>query len=107
VVLQQIVSKIRVDDAVASYAVRLVRATRDWPGIAIGAGPRGSIALLRVARAMALLAGRDFVIPDDIKAAGLPVLRHRVAISPESELDGLTSDDLLKGLIEQTVAPRA
>ena len=107
VVLQQIVSMIRVDDAVASYAVRLVRATRDWPGIAIGAGPRGSIALLRVARAMALLAGRDFVIPDDIKSAGLPVLRHRVAISPESELDGLTSDDLLKGLIEQTVAPRA
>ena len=106
VVLQQIVSMIRVDDAVASYAVRLVRATRDWPGIAIGAGPRGSIALLRVARAMALLAGRDFVIPDDIKSAALPVLRHRVAISPESELDGLTSDDLLKGLIEQTVAPR-
>jgi MoxR-like ATPase len=107
VILQQIVSKIRVDDAVANYAVRLVRATRDWPGIAIGAGPRGSIALLRVARALALLAGRDFVIPDDIKAAGLPVLRHRVAISPESELDGLTSDDLLKGLIEQTVAPRS
>ncbi|HEX7641890.1 MAG TPA: MoxR family ATPase [Burkholderiaceae bacterium] len=107
VVLQQIVSKIRVDDAVSNYAVRLVRATRDWPGIAIGAGPRGSIALLRVARAMALLAGRDFVIPDDIKAAALPVLRHRVAISPESELDGLTSDDLLKGLIEQSAAPRA
>ena len=107
VALQQIVSKIRVDDAVSSYAVRLVRATRDWPGIAIGAGPRGSIALLRVARAMALLAGRDFVVPDDIKSSALPVLRHRVAISPESELDGLTSDDLLRGLVEQTVAPRA
>ncbi|HEY8024047.1 MAG TPA: MoxR family ATPase [Burkholderiaceae bacterium] len=106
VALQQIVSKIRVDDAVADYAVRLVRATRDWPGIAIGAGPRGSIALVRVARALALLAGRDFVIPDDIKAAGLPVLRHRVALSPESELDGLSSDELLAGLIEQTVAPR-
>ena len=97
----------RVDDAVASYAVRLVRATRDWPGIAIGAGPRGSIALIRVARALALLAGRDYVTPDDVKAAGLPVLRHRVALSPESELDGLSSDDLLAGLIEQTVAPRA
>jgi MoxR-like ATPase len=107
VALQQIVSKIRVDDAVADYAVRLVRATRDWPGIAIGAGPRGSIALVRVARALALLAGRDFVIPDDVKAAGLPVLRHRVALSPESELDGLSSDELLAGLIEQTVAPRS
>ncbi len=106
VALQQIVSKIRVDDAVGDYAVRLVRATRNWPGIAIGAGPRGSIALVRVARALALMAGRDFVIPDDVKAAGLPVLRHRVALSPESELDGLSSDHLLAGLIEQTVAPR-
>jgi len=102
-----LVAKIRVYDAVASYAVRLVRATRDWPGIAIGAGPRGSIALVRVARAMALMAGRDYVTPDDIKTACLPVLRHRVAVSPESELDGLSSDDLLSGLIAQTVAPRA
>jgi MoxR-like ATPase len=107
VALQKLVAKIRVDDAVASYAVRLVRATRDWPGIAIGAGPRGSIALVRVARAMALMAGRDYVTPDDIKTACLPVLRHRVAVSPESELDGLCSDDLLTGLIAQTVAPRA
>ncbi len=107
VALQKLVAKIRVDDAVASYAVRLVRATRDWPGIAIGAGPRGSIALVRVARAMALMAGRDYVTPDDIKTACLPVLRHRVAVSPESELDGLSSDDLLSGLIAQTVAPRA
>lgn len=107
VALQQIVAKIRVDDAVADYAVRLVRATRDWPGIAIGAGPRGSIALVRIARSLALLAGRDYVTPDDIKSASLPVLRHRVAVSPESELDGLSSDDLLSGLIAQTVAPRA
>ena len=106
VVLQQLVAKIRVDDAVAAYAVRLVRATRDWPGVAIGAGPRGCIALVRMARAMALTAGRDFVTPDDIKSASLPVLRHRIAISPESELDGLSSDDLLHGLIEEVPAPR-
>ena len=106
VVLQQLVAKIRVDDAVSAYAVRLVRATRDWPGIAIGAGPRGSIALVRMARAMALTSGRDFVTPDDIKSAALPVLRHRIAVSPESELDGLSSDDLLLGLIEEVAAPR-
>ena len=106
VALQQLVARIRVDEAVAAYAVRLVRATRDWPGIAIGAGPRGSIALVRMARAMALTAGRDFVTPDDIKSASLPVLRHRIAISPESELDGLSSDDLLLGLIEEVAAPR-
>lgn len=106
VVLQQLVAKIRVDDAVSAYAVRLVRATRDWPGIAIGAGPRGCIALVRMARAMALTSGRDFVTPDDIKSAALPVLRHRIAVSPESELDGLSSDDLLLGLIEEIAAPR-
>jgi MoxR-like ATPase len=106
VVLQQLVAKIRVDDAVSAYAVRLVRATRDWPGIAIGAGPRGCIALVRMARAMALTSGRDYVTPDDIKSAALPVLRHRIAVSPESELDGLSSDDLLLGLIEEIAAPR-
>ncbi|UOD27964.1 MoxR family ATPase [Massilia violaceinigra] len=106
VALQQLVAKIRVDDAVSAYAVRLVRATRDWPGIAIGAGPRGCIALVRMARAMALTSGRDYVTPDDIKAAALPVLRHRIAVSPESELDGLSSDDLLLGLIEEIAAPR-
>lgn len=107
VALQQLVAQIHVDDAVAAYAVRLVRATRDWPGLAIGAGPRGSIALVRLARALALLAERDHVRPDDIKAACLPVLRHRVALSPESELDGLSSDELLSQLVEQTPAPRA
>jgi MoxR-like ATPase len=107
VALQQLVARIRVDDSVANYAVRLVRATRAWPGIAIGAGPRGSIALVRMARAMALLAGRDYVTPDDIKLAALPVLRHRIAISPESELDGLGSDQLLAALVQQVAAPRA
>jgi len=105
--LQQLVARVRVDQAVAEYAVRLVRATRDWPGIAIGAGPRGTIALIRIARAMALMAGRDFVTPDDIKSACLPVLRHRIAIAPESELDGLNTDHLLHALIEHIAAPRA
>jgi len=106
VALQQLVAKIRVDDAVAAYAVRLVRATRDWPGIAIGAGPRGCIALVRMARATALTAGRDYVTPDDIKAASLPVLRHRIAVTADSELDGLSSDDLLQRLIDDVPAPR-
>jgi MoxR-like ATPase len=107
VALQQLVAHIRVDDSVAAYAVRLVRASRDWPGIAIGAGPRGCIALVRMARAMALLAGRDYVTPDDIKSVSLPVLRHRIAIAADSELDGLDSDTLLRRLVEQTAAPRA
>lgn len=106
IALQQIVAAIRVDHAVVDYASRITRATRDWPGIAIGAGPRGGIALIRIARALAMMASRDYVIPDDIKAATLPVLRHRVALSPETELEGLSADRLLTNLLEQTVAPR-
>jgi MoxR-like ATPase len=104
--LQQLVARVAVDDEVAGYAVRIARATRDWPGIAIGAGPRGSIALVRLARALALLAGRDFATPDDVKQAALPVLRHRVALAPESELDGLSADDVLAALLDATPAPR-
>ncbi|WP_426321055.1 AAA family ATPase [Pseudoduganella sp. R-43] len=106
VALQQLVARIRVDEAVANYAVRMVRATRQWPGVAVGAGPRGSIALVRLARAMALMAGRDYATPDDIKQASLPVLRHRIALSPESELDGLGADDVLAALIDSVAAPR-
>ncbi|MTW13568.1 AAA domain-containing protein [Pseudoduganella eburnea] len=106
VALQQLVARIRVDDAVANYAVRMVRATRQWPGVSVGAGPRGSIALIRLARAMALMGGRDYATPDDIKKASLPVLRHRIALSPESELDGLSADDVLAALIESVAAPR-
>ena len=107
VALQQLVARIRVDDSVAGYAVRLVRGTRDWPGIAVGAGPRGSIALVRMARALALLAGRDYATPDDIKRASLPVLRHRIALSAESELDGMGHDEVLAALLQRTAAPRA
>lgn len=107
VALQQLVAQLRVDEQIAAYAVRLVRTSRDWPGLALGAGPRGSIAVIRLARALALLAGRDHVRPDDIKQACLPVLRHRVALSPEAELDGLTADEILHALVEETAAPRA
>ncbi|WP_028455187.1 AAA family ATPase [Chitinilyticum litopenaei] len=107
VTLQQVAAHVRVDEQVLDYTVRIVRATRDWPGIGIGAGPRGGIALVRLARAWALLEGRDFVTPDDIKHCALPVLRHRVAITPEAELEGLDADRLLRGLLEQLPAPRA
>ncbi|MBE9609165.1 AAA family ATPase [Chitinilyticum piscinae] len=107
ITLQQIVAAVRVDEQVVDYAVRIVRATRDWPGIGIGAGPRGAIALIRLARAWALLDERDFVTPDDIKQSAYPVLRHRIAMTPEAELEGLDPDRLLRGLLEQLPAPRA
>jgi MoxR-like ATPase len=104
--LQAVAAAVTVDDAVLDYAIRLVRATRNWAGVAAGAGPRGGIALTRMARAAALLDGRDFVTPDDVKRIALPALRHRIAPSPELELEGRDSDTILKGLLEKIEAPR-
>ncbi|OGA09756.1 MAG: AAA family ATPase [Betaproteobacteria bacterium RIFCSPLOWO2_02_64_14] len=104
--LQRAAAQLRLDDAVQDYAVRIVRATRTWSGVAAGAGPRGGIALVRAARAAALLAGRDFVTPDDVKGMALPALRHRVTPSPELEIEGHGADSILHALLEKTSAPR-
>jgi MoxR-like ATPase len=106
-VAQQHCATIEVDGKVAEYAVELVRATRDTTLLRHGAGPRASIALLRCARAMALLNGVDFVTPDDVKAMVLPVLRHRVILAPEVEIDGLGVDEVLGNLLDKVAAPRS
>jgi MoxR-like ATPase len=105
--LQQIAAHQRVDERVVDYAVRIVRASRSWPGLALGSGPRGAIALVRAARVVALLDGRDYVTPDDIKRIALPALRHRVALTPDSLLEGRTPGDLLTAVIDSVAAPRA
>jgi MoxR-like ATPase len=104
--LQQIAARQRVDRQVIDYAVRLVRATREWAGLAHGAGSRGALALVRGARAVALLEGRNFVTPDDIKRIAVPALRHRVALAPDALLEGRKPDDLLAAVIESVAAPR-
>ncbi|EFQ61413.1 MULTISPECIES: AAA family ATPase [Pseudomonas] len=104
--LQQVASALALDEHVLDYAVRLARATRSWPGLAIGAGPRASIDLVRGARARALLRGGAFVTPDDIKGCALAVLRHRVRIAPELDIDGLEVDQVLKQMLDQIPAPR-
>jgi MoxR-like ATPase len=86
--------------------VRLASATRNWPGIAQGAGPRGSIALVRAARAQAVLAGRDFVTPDDVRDIALPALRHRIALAPELHIEGQSADTTLRALLAKVEAPR-
>jgi MoxR-like ATPase len=106
IALQRATAAVTMDTAVMEYAVRLARATRSAPGVLKGANPRASIAMIRVARANALVGGRDFALPDDVKAAALPVLRHRVALSPELEIEGETVDSTLTALIERTDAPR-
>ncbi|HEY4211223.1 MAG TPA: MoxR family ATPase [Steroidobacteraceae bacterium] len=104
--IQQIAASQRVDEQVVDYAVRLTRATRDWPGLALGSGSRGAIALVRCARVAALLDGRDFVTPDDIKRFALPVLRHRIALTPDALLEGRRPADLLTAVINSVAAPR-
>ena len=106
VALQSAAAAIRVDDTVFDYAVRIVRATRSWNGVSAGAGPRGGIALVRSARSMALMEGRSFVTPDDIKSVALPALRHRIALAPELEIEGHSTDDVLLRLLEEVEAPR-
>jgi MoxR-like ATPase len=104
--LQRMVAFIRTDDKVLDYAVRLVRATRSWPGLATGAGPRAAIALVRAARATALMQSRDFVTPDDIKLHALPALRHRVLLAPDAQLEGRSVGELLEGVLDSVEAPR-
>ena len=104
--LQKIAADLPIDEQVLDYAVRLARATRTWTGLAIGAGPRASIALVRGARARALLRGGDFVVPDDVKGCALAVLRHRVRLAPELDIEGLAVDQVLRQLLDQVPAPR-
>jgi MoxR-like ATPase len=106
VALQSVAAGLRIEDQVLDYAVRVVRATRGWNGVATGAGPRGGIALVRAARALALLGGRDYVTPDDVKQVALPALRHRVIPAPELQIEGQDSDAILAALLEKVDAPR-
>ncbi|MGB1221302.1 MAG: AAA family ATPase, partial [Alcanivoracaceae bacterium] len=104
--MQAAARSVTVDDGVLDYALRLVRVTRDMPGLVRGGGPRASIAITRAARANALLEGRDFVTPDDIKSVARPVLRHRIALSADAEIEGANPETLLDRLLDQVEAPR-
>jgi MoxR-like ATPase len=104
--LQKIAEQITVDDQILAYVVRLVRATREWQGVARGAGPRACIALLSAARAYALLKNNTFVTPDDVKKMFLPALRHRILLAPELAIEGVAADRVLQSLLQQVEAPR-
>ena len=105
--MQEVAARVLVDDRILDYAVRIVRATRTFKGLRVGAGPRGAISLVRAARAMALLAGRDHVLPDDVKAIALSALGHRVIVSPELEIEGQRAEHVIPAILEKVEAPRA
>ncbi len=104
--LQHGTAQVRVDPVVVDYSVRIARATRDWPGVAMGAGPRGGLALVRAARARAVLEGRDFATPDDVRVVARPALRHRMTLAPEMQIEGRRVDDVLDALLAKVEAPR-
>lgn len=89
-----------------AYLVDLVRATRSSPSVALGVSPRGATALLAAARAWAWLSGRSFVTPDDVKALAIPTLRHRIALRAEAEIEGVTTDTVLTGVLRSVPVPR-
>jgi len=107
VVLQSQVLKVIADQQVVDYAVRLVGATRQHPGLIRGAGTRACLALVQAARATALIQGQTYITPDHIKARFFPIMRHRVLLTADMEIDGFSPDDVLRQVLQQVEAPRA
>ncbi|MGE5688687.1 MAG: AAA family ATPase [Gemmatimonadota bacterium] len=103
--LRRAARRVRVEPPIVTYVTSVVRATRTSPSLTLGASPRGSVALLKLAQAIALLEGREYVVPDDVKSMAAAVLRHRVSVAPELELEGVTADAAIAAILEQVDAP--
>ncbi len=103
--LREATDRVTIAPEVVAYIAAIVRATREDPALALGASPRASVALLRVSRAAAMLAGRDFVTPDDVKGFAPAALRHRLILSPELDVEGRTTDDVLSAVLLRVPAP--
>ncbi|ASS68631.1 MULTISPECIES: MoxR family ATPase [unclassified Paenibacillus] len=104
--LQRQLGSVAVEDSIYAYAAALVRLTRTLEGVQLGASPRAGISLIRAASAWALLEGRAYVTPDDIKEMALPVLRHRLMLTPQAELEGMTSESIVRQTLATVPVPR-
>jgi MoxR-like ATPase len=100
------VAAVKVEPAMFGYIAAIARRTRDWPALTLGASPRAAINLMQLAKAMAAMDGRDYLLPDDVKAATPHVLRHRVILKPEADLEGLTSDHVLDDVLRAVEVPK-
>ena len=103
---QQEVKTVKVEPALFTYIVQIARRSRDWPSLSLGASPRAAISLMVVARAIAAMDARDYIIPDDVKAAAPAVLRHRVVLKPEADLEGLTPDLIIADVLKAVEVPK-
>lgn len=98
--------RVRVEPKLFDYIVSIVRATRNSPAISLGASPRAAISMMLVAKAIAAIEGRDFLIPDDVKTAAPPILRHRMLLKPEADLEGITPDQIVAEVLAGTAVPQ-
>ena len=103
---REIVQQVRVDDPIVEYIAKIVNATRNHPSLFLGASTRASLALLRTAKAAAATSGRDFVIPEDVISMTAPILRHRIMLTPEKEMEGITADALIENIVKSLEIPR-
>jgi MoxR-like ATPase len=104
--VQEEVKRVRVEPALFNYIIEIGRRTRDWPALSLGASPRAGVNLMLVAKALAAIDGRDFLIPDDVKAAAPPVLRHRLILRPEADLEGLSPDSIMADVLAAVEIPK-
>ena len=99
-------ARVRVEPKLLDYIVSIVRATRSSPAVSLGASPRAAVSLMLVAKAIAAIEGRDFLIPDDVKTTAAPILRHRMLLKPEADLEGITSDQIVGEVLAGTAVPQ-
>lgn len=104
--LRKLISQVHTEPKILAYIISVVEATRNNPFLYLGASPRASLALLHASKAFAALHGRDFVVPDDIQYLAYPVLRHRIILSPEKEMEGITNDEVIKQILRKIEIPR-
>ena len=103
---QQELKSVLVEEALFSYIAQIARRTRDWPSLSLGASPRAAVSLMAVSKAVAAMDGRNYVIPDDVKVAARPVLRHRILLKPEADLEGVTADQVVEEVLRAVEVPK-
>ncbi len=104
--MQRAIRGVIVEPSVITYITSLVQKTRSWHAVEVGASPRASVNLLIASRAVAASRGRDFVIPDDVKELAPWVLRHRLRLQPDAEIEGVTADDVIREVLDAVEAPK-
>jgi MoxR-like ATPase len=102
----EVIEKIHIKDELIDYITKIVVNTRNNGDLFLGASPRASLNIMRSAKAVAAMSNRDFVTPDDIRYVCVPVLNHRIILTPEREMEGLSTEDVIKSIVEQIEVPR-